>query len=107
MSKLLGVNESGGVENFVYDHTNDVGMVQTTYDLTAVIDMNKERQNDGTNGWTKSRDMKHQAFIPNALIEKWMVEEGINAYNKDHWPAIRRKLNDPDYAFLRTSKGRM
>jgi hypothetical protein len=107
MSEFFGINGDGGVERFIYNHADDVGMVQTSYDLTPILDMNKARQNDGTNGWTASRDMKHQAFIPNALIEKWFIEEGINAYDKSHWPAIRRKLNDPDYAFLRTSSGKL
>lgn len=50
---------------------------------------------------------RHIATIPNVLIEKWINEEGapVLAMNKDEFAKfIKHKLDDPDYAYLRTDK---
>jgi hypothetical protein len=36
---------------------------------------------------------------------KWLTEEGLDIHNKNHWEAIRRKLNSSEYLYLRTSGG--
>lgn len=52
-------------------------------------------------------NVKRVASIPAALQVKWLVEEGIDVYNPDHAERVMRKLNDPDYAYLRTAPGRL
>ena len=107
MGRFIGMNEMGGVEEFLYDHTNDTAIVRKSYDISDYLDANKAALTNGTNGWSQDRTMKKVASIPLALAEKWLTEEGIDATNKEHWPAIRRKLNSSDYAHLRTSTGRI
>jgi ribonuclease HI len=43
--------------------------------------------------------------IPNLVIEKWRNEKGIDVLNKDHWPAVKKLLNDPEYKWLKTTSG--
>ena len=50
----------------------------------------------------ENNEMHHVARIPPSVIVKWM-EEGINIYNKDHGPAVMRKLDDPEYRHLRVN----
>lgn len=58
---------------------------------------------NGADGWTKV------ASIPLWLLEKWKKEEGIDFYrgNEDDMARIMRKLNDPEYCLLRTSRGKI
>ena len=53
------------------------------------------------------KGMKRVASIPAALIAKWRYEEGIDVFNPEHAERVMRKLNDPDYAYLRTAPGRL
>lgn len=81
--------------------------VKREQDLSAILDANKRDRNEG-DGYTPSRDMKHVARIPLILIEKWTKEAGLKPHEcmgPKMVEIIRRKLNDPDHAFLRTSKG--
>lgn len=55
----------------------------------------------------KNREMKRVASIPAALVVKWLVEEGLDVYDPDHAERLMRKLNDPDYAYLRTAPGQL
>jgi hypothetical protein len=50
---------------------------------------------------------RHAAHIPDAVWMKWKIEEGIDIFNKDHLPAIKRKLDDPEWRHLRTSVFRL
>ena len=49
----------------------------------------------------------HAGTIPNGVIAKWLSEEGINFYDKNHWQAVKRKLNSPEYRYLRTGSGKL
>ena len=105
MRRLLDAN--GGVISVYEDLPGDEGFVIREYfDEVPVIEHNKRLQNDG-DGYSKSRELRRAASIPNGLVAKWLVEEGINIFNPNHAEAIRRKLNDPEYRWLRTAPGRL
>ena len=55
----------------------------------------------------RGKEMRHAARIPDIIAMKWLTEEGIWIDNKDHWQGVKRKLNDPDYRWLRTWTGRL
>lgn len=79
--------------------------IETMQDVEPILENNKRRQNDG-DGFTASREGRYIASIPLVIIEKWKNELGVDIFNKNHQPAIRRLLNDPDWRYLRTSLGR-
>jgi hypothetical protein len=37
----------------------------------------------------------------------WLQRYGVDVYRREHWPAVRRLLNDPDWRYLRTSTRRL
>lgn len=88
----------------------DVGggdyLIHSSADVTAMLDRNKgmATHNDG---YTPSREMRRVAFIPEIIRQKWMNEEGWDAFNPAHADRLMRKLNDPDYLWLRTAEGRL
>lgn len=73
-------------------------------DVEPILKMNEILRNEGK-GYSPSREWRRVASIPLIFVEKWLREEGIDVFNKDHWPAVRKKLRDPDYRKLRNSMG--
>lgn len=74
-------------------------------DITAALDANKRAQNDVEvkregirRGW------QPVANIPDIIVTRWLAE-GIDVFNRDHMPAVMRKLRDPEYRYLRTTLG--
>lgn len=106
MKRHLGFDPAYGLDEvFHFDEGSGGFAVETTQDVEPFLERNKQLRND-TDGFTPSRDMKYIANIPNVVIEKWLNEHGVNLFNKDHEPAVRRLLNDPEWRHLRTSPGR-
>jgi hypothetical protein len=50
---------------------------------------------------------RHIASIPNAILLKWMLEEGVPVFGMPahEWDRfLKKKLNDPDWRELRTDR---
>lgn len=103
---IIDVDEySGLVQKMVkIDGKNHIQTVSA--DLEANTDWNKERQNDGSNGYSPSRDLQHVASIPVYMVELWKKLYGIDVFNKDHEKAVIRLLNDPELRHFRTNNGK-
>lgn len=84
---------------------DDQFVFHATQDVEAILDRNKELANDGTRGYTPSKDMRYVGEIPLVVAEKWKNELGVDVFNKDHWPAVRRLLNSNEWRYLRTAPG--
>ena len=87
-----------------YNHTDDQLVVERVQDVAAIIEANKKAANDAPTGWAHS-DFHHVASIPFVLVEKLKNEQGIDLLHDD--AALKRFLNDPDNAFLRTKRGKI
>jgi hypothetical protein len=91
---------------FDYDHVSDTTYVGTYQDITPILELNKALQNDENYSKDGIKDeWWHMCKIPNLVIEKWRNEKGIDVLNKDHWPAVKKLLNDPEYKWLKTTSG--
>jgi hypothetical protein len=104
--RLLDILPEGGAEYFNFDPDTNIATVRRVVDVEPRIEANKKLQTH-TDGYTPSRDLRRVASIPNAIIHKWLVEEGIDIHDRNHWPAIKRKLNSSDWRWLRTSEGQI
>lgn len=89
-----------------YDPYEDAGRMEHVQDVEPILKRNRALAslNDG---YSPSRELRRVASIPNVLIEKWLVEEGINVFDENDWPRVAAKLDDPAYAHLRTAPGRV
>jgi len=91
-----------------YDHTTDTVIQKRQQDVEPLLEMNrKEFNGDTPNGYGTFKDMRKVASIPLIVIEKWKKELGVDAFNKNDMPKVKKLLNDPEWQFLRTSKGRI
>lgn len=69
-------------------------------DVEPILDANKALQGERQRG-----DFRHIGSVPNVLIERWMNEEGapvLSMGSREFAQFIKRKLDDPQYAYLRT-----
>jgi len=99
---------SGITTSFEYDSVNDITIIGRTQDVEPALERNKRLQNDtqySKDGIKES--WWHEAFIPNMIIEKWKLEEGIDVFNKNDRKKVKSKLNSPEYRYLKTTAGKI
>lgn len=100
-------NSEGGVITMFEGDGNGGFSLISTADLEPAIEENKKAYTSGHDGYTPSRDMQHVAEIPLLLVHKWMIEDGVDVLAKGNEDALRKKLNDHTYRYLRTAPGRL
>jgi hypothetical protein len=44
------------------------------------------------------------ASIPIGVQYKWLIHHGVDVMNRDHWPKVKRLLNDPEWRYLKTAE---
>lgn len=81
-------------------------IVHREADVEPLLEANKALYTSG-DGYSPSRELRRAASIPNAIIEKWRNELGVDVLNPDHWPKVRQLLNSSEYLYLRTAPGRL
>lgn len=87
----------------------DVICVEQTQDVEPIIKVNLETMNAngvGTTSFWQGREYVKVATIPLVLIDQWH-QKGLNFYDPNDWPIIRKLLNDSDWSKLRTAPGRI
>lgn len=86
-------------------HTDDsegVDHVESVQDVEPILNWNKARKNE-SDGWLSEKWGRHAATIPNIIIEQWLLE-GINVFDQNDWPEVKRRLNSNSWSHLRTSE---
>lgn len=97
MSKLIGVGNDG-VETKIHFDANEFH-VEKTQDIDAILKHNRDLKRE-TDGWSKTRDMKKVASIPNVVVAD-LMQQGI--WNNPE--RFKKWLNDSDNEMFRTSIG--
>jgi len=106
MKRLLDYDADTGIQTWHdYDHHTKQTVIAEVQDVAPVLEAKKVARNQG-NGGAKGlnevaqRGIKnnwwHAASVPNSVILKWKKELGVDIYNKDHLPAVKKLLNDRD-----------
>ena len=93
-------------EHIHYDEQEDKLTVAHCQDVSAALAANK-RARDAAQG-QRMGEMARVASIPSIVVMEWM-KEGINVMAPKHedLKRIKKKLNSPEYAYLRTGGGRL
>lgn len=96
-----------GASEFLHDESSGSRFaIQTVADVEPVIEANKAATLAG-DGYTPSRDLRRVASIPAAVQLVWIERYGADPLAKGNEGLLRRILNDPEWAHLRTSHGRL
>jgi hypothetical protein len=106
MRRLLDIQPDGVVEFFHFDEGTGRVAIEHVQDIAPVLEANKARASAG-DGFSASRELREIAEIPPVIALKWLNELGIDVFDRNHWPAVKRLLRDPDWRWLRTSPGRI
>lgn len=83
------------------DRSEKLIVAETIQDVEPILEQNKMLRGEAQ----RSDWGRHVASIPNVVLVKWLNEEGADVLrmgSEEFGAFIRRKLNDPDWAHLRT-----
>lgn len=101
MADFAPLRRSHGLETrLALDDAENKLVWKRSQDCTAIVEKNKRIQIDGQRVIEELGE--REASIPLVIVNKWRVELGVDVFNPDHEPAVRRLLNG-DYAYLRTT----
>lgn len=95
---------TGITDYFEYDSLTEVTTLSTFQDVETILEDNKLLQNNDE--YTKAgfkKEFWHYATLPNILIDKWLREEGLDVFNKNHEKRLFQKLNSPDFKYLKAT----
>jgi hypothetical protein len=102
---LLGRDPvTGTYETFEYDDSTGNITVRRWADVQPAIDANKAAHLDGDG---KRGDFWLAARIPVEVAALWKQLYGVDAYKAEHWPAVKKLLNDPDWRHMRPTSFRL
>lgn len=92
-------------ERYSYDPMTGAVIIERYQECEPILEMNAE----GANSFSGYSDfITPVANVPNALIEKWLTEEGLNFYDSEHYDHIlKTKINSGDYTKLRCIPGKI
>lgn len=97
---------NGIVRKWVNNSDGTYTVVSEQHNETQILDRNKAMANHN-DGYTPSREMRRVASIPMLLLEHWKYVEGWDPFHPENAKKLERKLNDPEFMWLRTAPGRL
>ena len=96
MSRRLGDGQT-----FHFHSADGTGAIQhKSEDLTKLLDQNKRLQQEDHH---IKDELRLSARIPVTIYYEWKSKFGVDLYDKNHAPAVRKLLNSPDYRYLKTT----
>ncbi len=107
MKRLLDLDPLTGEATWFVDNQDGTFHLEETQPVDHIIERNKKISND--DDFTKKGKKKgwwKYASIPNVILSKWSREVGGDILQKKYEKEFFKKLNHPDYAYLRTTSGR-
>lgn len=111
MSKrILDYDPLTGIIDWFHDDDDpETFHVTQTQDVEPWVEHMKKLQNygggDGKSYWRSGGDFRHEATVPNIMLMKWALEDGIppdKVYSDEFAQRITKRLNDPDYRAFKT-----
>lgn len=107
----LGFDSFGVKEEFAVDPETGKCYVKRTFapETWDILRQNQALQNAGWDGYSGDKDkaFKHVASIPLQIVELWTEMFGVNPVEPGNEALLTRLLNDPEWAWVRTSRGRV
>ena len=102
MLKSELITSSHGIDTYGHLDSDGSLTIENRFDAQPILDANKTASNDGTGGWTPSKNMRKVASVPIALLHLW-DSMGISP-TKDRKEFMKR-LNDSELRGFRTDGG--
>lgn len=87
-----------------WEDTKDGFVLHYKQDAEPIIELNKKKQSAGREYYAQDPDLWRVASIPIGIQYEWLIRHGVDVHNDEHWPRVRKLLNDPDYRYLKTAQ---
>lgn len=104
MSKFILDRDVNSVQT-VHFNADGSGVVKTTENIQPLIDVNAQKLSDSSASW--QGDFHHVASIPQVVMNVWSKELGDDPTAKRNHKWLLAKLNNSDWAKLRTKAGNL
>lgn len=116
------VDQKNDIRRTVEVDDKDNFRIVTEQQCNPILERNKALKNDGTNGYRGlgkkekgnplAGELQHVASIPATILFAWLQEVGFKPgygemTEEDQMRLIRSKLNDGDWAYLKTIDGKI
>ena len=97
------LDASPGKHQVFHEEPDETFTIETTQDAQEIVDSNRRKFNDYGDKLSvgKRGDWHQVASIPSVVMEQWIKE--TNGAVLDDPKLLAAKLNDPDWALLKTS----
>lgn len=105
MRKTFLFTSSAGIDHHMIEDENGTSFAASAA-TDPVIERNKAMATHN-DGYTPDRELRRVASIPYIIGQKWLNEEGWWFLDPENADKLAAKLNDPDWAYLRTAPGRV
>lgn len=104
--KLPLLTTEAGIKHEWIDNEDGTYTILSSQDVEDQLEYAKAQANENS-GWSGDKTFRRAAHIPTMIWLKWLTEEGWDAYHPGNFDRLKRKLNDPDWRYLRTAHWRM
>ena len=102
-------NPVRGITTEYYAKQNGDVFIRRVAEAQGLVDANKRHLNNISDWGRKKHVSASQTIgrIPPLLAEQWATEAGVRMFTPEFNALVKRKLNDPDYKYLKTVTGRV
>lgn len=100
------LTSSAGIRHYMRTNEDGSHTFAASQDTDPILENNKALANHN-DGYGQSRELRRVASIPFVLIQKWLHEEGWDAFDPQYADKLAQKLNSSDFMHLRTAPGRL
>lgn len=99
---------TGVREDYYWDEMEQKMTIRNRHDVGDVIESNKRQANNSLDSRYGNEMMQHVADIPMAVYVQWK-NEGVDILENspEARKFLKRKLNDPDYRYLKRTVKRL
>ena len=89
-----------------YDELTDKTTIETVQDMEPFLQTaNELRKDDDYSKQGIKKEMWHYAHLPNAIIDKMLLEDGVNVFERGQEKEVLRLLNTK-YSIYKVTRGR-
>ncbi len=102
--RLLDYDPLTGIKTEFIDGEGETFHIRQSQDVQPFIDANKRAHATGKEYWRSGGDWRHEATIPLTVQMIWLEKYGIQVWNPEHQKDVVKRLNDPEWKYLKTAE---
>jgi len=100
------MTSAAGISHYMRENADGTTTFAASQDTSAILDKNHAMRMEN-DGYTPDKFMRRVGSIPLITLYQWAREEGWEDPLNPPQDALAKKLNDSDFAKLRTAPGRV